>query len=318
MKVSVILASVCVVLGALVVWGGRMAVSAVSKTVTTGSSSSTTISYTDGITSTTDVIQGGAGASVHENRSVRIPRGATLVVEDDIGDVQVTGSAGESLHVDAEKHAGSLALARAMRYSLDTQGGTTRISFHLAPGKHTNEYMNFKIGAPADSRLIVKDESGDLQASGILGGLQFEDSSGNVSLANVTGRSQVDTNSGDIRCDTIRGSASFKTGSGDIECCGIDGAVSGTTNSGNITVAGSLTGASDLSTGSGNVTAVINRGASLSVHASTSSGGIQDDFGLTESKEFDGGPATMDGRIGAGSGTLKLSTNSGDVRLEKA
>ena len=151
--------------------------------------------------------------------------------------------------------------------------------------------VDYQVTAPASVELVVDSGSGDLNARGLIGGVNLATSSGSIEVEGVSGETALETGSGDIRGRDLdvpaltattssgsieiygeAGEASLETGSGDIRALDLTAsALTAIASSGSIEVEG-VAGETSLETGSGDI-----RSESLSTSAltaNTSSGSV--------------------------------------------
>src|SRR6185312_6285783 len=159
-------------------------------------------------------------------------------------------------------------------------GNTIRIKFdHKNHGMFENASVNFKITAPADSKLEVETGGGGVSARGFSGGIK------------------VETGGGGIDVDGATGAMNLRSGGGSIEARHVHGTV-------------------DVSTGGGSVRVAIPASSKLAVDASTGGGSAHNDFGIPDDGERHSG--RFRGNIGDGSsGSLEIRTGGGSISLAK-
>lgn len=154
--------------------------------------------------------------------------------------------------------------------------------------------------------------------------LRFDDistASGNVRIEDVTGDVEAETASGDVRVSNVTGKIEASSASGNVEVENVAGEVSAKTASGDVDVLiKELTGTSDLkfSTASGDVKVAVPANTNADVEMQTMSGSVKNEFGLQVERPQYGPGASVEGRIGSGGRSLKISAASGDVELLKS
>jgi lia operon protein LiaG len=204
-----------------------------------------------------------------------------------------------------------------------------RVAVYLAVGKMTATNVQ------GDLRLDVN--SADVTASGIHGALVVDAGSGDVRVTDVTGDLNLDTGSGNVEAAQVRGdNVLIDTGSGDVTIDHVEGrTLKISTGSGDANATAVKADDVTLDTGSGDVTLVLVAGGG-SIYVDTGSGSVTltlpSVWGAevvldTGSGDIDlGGMAVtvrrlqrdhIEGRIGDGTGRLRVETGSGDVRLRK-
>ena len=185
-----------------------------------------------------------------------------------------------------------------------------------------------------DGNIAVDVSAADVTASGVRGTLSMDTGSGNVQVTDVEGTVNIDAGSGDFTVDNVRGDAlmvdggsgnvtgrnvhvrraSFDLGSGDTRLTDVSAdELMVDTGSGSVDLALSASVRQmTLDTGSGDVTLRVpaNFGATLEVD--TGSGDLDTDLPLTVTRKS---RTSLLGKIGDGSGRVRVETGSGDVRI---
>ena len=222
----------------------------------------------------------GGGLEAHADLTIRVPAGQTLSLYQAVGEVSASGV-----------------------------NGNLRLDTHSAPVTATD----------ISGELVVDVGSGRVEVSGVEGDANLDTGSGSVKVSDVRGDYlRVDTGSGEVTATNISVlSLEIDTGSGGVEVTratardvGID------TGSGSVEL--ELTAETrdiSIDTGSGSVTVTLPASYGATVDIETGSGGIDLDFPVRVRRfERD----HVYGTIGDGSGSLKIDTGSGSIRIRKA
>ncbi len=162
----------------------------------------------------------------------------------------------------------------------------------------------------------LKGNSSDLDFEAIEGDLDIRTSSGDGNLDNVKGSISVYASSGDYKLYDIDGRLDIRTSSGDIYATGVSGSIRAESSSGDIRLK-ELTakeGDFDIESSSGDVTLEVTDDFEGSISLKSNSGSINsrlsgDIDSLSDSK--------LRGSIGNGNGRLRVSTISGDIRIDR-
>jgi DUF4097 and DUF4098 domain-containing protein YvlB len=118
--------------------------------------------------------------------TVTVPATINLDVEDDSGDISITGIRGS---VDIDDDSGDIDL------------------------KHIQ------------GKLGIEDDSGAIDMSDVNGDASIDDDSGDIVIRDHTGNVSIEDDSGDIRVTNVKGGVTVEDGSGDINIRGVDGDV---------------------------------------------------------------------------------------------
>ena len=240
-----------------------------------------------------------ARAIVNSQQDFKVGAHPTIIVDSSAGGVELTAGAAGTVHVDVERQADNDADARKLEVELKQEGNTVRIRFaHKNGGWHENASVQFKITAPADSKLEIETGGGGVAARGFSGGIK------------------VETGGGGIDIDGASGQINLRSGGGGIEARRVNGTVEVSTGGGSVRVEGTLSGRNLVETGGGSIHVTIPANDKLAVDASTGGGSASNDFGLPSDGERHSGH--FHGNIGDGSaGKLEIHTGGGSIRLGK-
>jgi hypothetical protein len=228
-------------------------------------------------------------------------------------------------------------------------GRTVRVS---GGGAGIEAWADIEIAVPAGTRLLVHVVAGEMVAAGVEGDILLDGAASSVRAKGIKGDLTVDTGSGDVEVDTGRGTLSVDTGSGSVAVlnqiggrlhidtgsgevraadCKVDGMLVDT-GSGSVTLRGITSPDVDVDTGSGSVvlelassaedvlvdtgsgsvTVSVPRGFGARYQIETGSGDIDVEVPHTSSQNSRG---EARGRIGDGSGLVRIDTGSGSVRI---
>ena len=109
---------------------------------------------------------------------------------------------------------------------------------HIVAGLHQpppGYFLNVSVYVPAESFMIVDDDSGDVYIEGI-GALELDDDSGDAAIRDIAGDVGVSDDSGDLSIRNVGGSVFVGDRSGDLHIDGVGGDVSINDRSGDIVV----------------------------------------------------------------------------------
>jgi len=162
----------------------------------------------------------------------------------------------------------------------------------------------------------VKGNSSDLDFEAIEGDVDIRTSSGDGNLDNVKGSVSVYASSGDYRLYSIEGDLDIRTSSGDIYAIGVTGSIRAKSSSGDIRLKEltSREGSFDIESSSGDVTLEVTDSFEGSISLKSSSGSVNSRLsGSIESLS----DSRLRCSVGNGNGRLRVSTVSGDIRIDR-
>ncbi len=162
--------------------------------------------------------------------------------------------------------------------------------------------------------VYIKGNSSDLDFETIDGNVDARTSSGDGRFIGVTGKVSIYSSSGDYKLYDIGGDLDIRTSSGDIYGNGLSGSIIAESSSGDIRLSEmtSTDGDFDVDSNSGDVILEITDDFAGRISLKSSSGTIKSGLSgnidyLTDSR--------VRGDVGNGSGNLKVTTSSGDIRI---
>jgi DUF4097 and DUF4098 domain-containing protein YvlB len=216
------------------------------------------------------------------------------------GNVKVTGYDGEVIVVTATKQGRDRDLV-----TIEDNSTSNRVEVRdRYPERcNCNASVNFEVKVPRrinyrfDSFSSV---SGDVDVSGVAGDLRAKSVSGNVVVKGTAGNVSASSVSGNVEVNEVAGTVSAKSTSGNVqvEIVRLD-------QSGNM----------DFTSVSGNVTVRVPATLDAEVDMSALSGDLRSDFPIQIEKKEYGPGRTARGRIGNGTGRVKMSSVSGNLSL---
>lgn len=257
-------------------------------------------------------------------------KGGTVTLVATSGDIAVTASTNDQVHVHAESEEDNLRL----------DASRSNMMLEVSGMRHGGGDTRFEVAVPQGVRVVARSQSGDVTIRGTHGEVEVHSMNGDVTVedvgsrltvaslsgsitaGNVAGNVEVATTSGDVTFTNLRGDADIASVSGDIELRGVTARTARVkTTSGDVVYDGLIdpSGRYDLYTHSGDIRLHVQRDASAQLSVSTWSGGIDSEFPITlkpgehnigsaQSKRF-----TFD--IGGGAARISAETFSGDITV---
>ncbi|MEU8681576.1 DUF4097 family beta strand repeat-containing protein [Streptomyces sp. NPDC048611] len=206
------------------------------------------------------------------------------------------------------------------------EDGTLSIVYDDLPWKGFLKFLDRKgwnrsavisVTVPAGTRVEVGVVGAGAVISGISGRTDVRGVSGDATLVGLTGRVRADTVSGNVEVQSVTGDLRFHSVSGDLTVIdGAGGAVRADSVSGDMVLDLDPGRAADiaLTTVSGEVAIRLPDPADARVEANTASGTVSNAFDdLRVTGQW--GAKKITGALGAGTGTLKVTTVSGGLAL---
>lgn len=231
-------------------------------------------------------------------------------------------------------------------------GGSRRVTVR-GTGSGTRAYADIRVLVPRGRTVSVHQGVGEVQVTGVEGGVEVETSSagvrtqgtrgalevkvgsGGVDVRDAEGEVTVHTGSGGVRLDNVRSNTlNVRAGSGAVNGSGLrvqtlDVAVGSggvdldevqargvTVETGSGSVELGLTTDADVTveTGSGGVTVTVPSSFGAALDIDTGSGGISVDLPVTNRRS---GRNSLTGTVGDGNGRMEVDTGSGGVRIRR-
>jgi DUF4097 and DUF4098 domain-containing protein YvlB len=163
-------------------------------------------------------------------------------------------------------------------------------------------------------QVVVRTMAGDVSATVPADGrLELEVVSGDVSISEAGARIDVKTVSGDVDIAKTAGDAQIKTVSGDVNLDGVSGSFEVQTRAGDVDLVAAGPVSGSISTKSGDVTVALGSDADLVLELTIEEDGdIEVDEALPH-EVLEQRERYMKVKFGAGSRTLVVKTNDGDI-----
>jgi len=234
------------------------------------------------------------------------------------------GADGVALHVVGEKGPRRVRVKLIVKappeldLKVDISSGDVSVTGWMARVDAATRSGNAVLKSVA-GEATAKAGSGNVTAESMHGGITAETGSGNVDLSLVRGRAYAHTGSGDVNLTDINGSdITAESGSGNVSLDGASGAdVKARTHSGDVHVSikKPFSGTMEIHTGSGNASLALPPGSDCRIEARTGSGNVSNELTMRVENSSQRG---VSGSLGKGTGSIQITTGSGDVSLEEA
>ncbi|WP_433382509.1 DUF4097 family beta strand repeat-containing protein [Actinoplanes sp. CA-142083] len=162
-------------------------------------------------------------------------------------------------------------------------------------------------GVFSDIRLDVA--SADVDVSEATGDVALDAASGDLTVGRVGGSLKVKSASGDVRVGDVNGDVNFDTASGDIRTGAIGGSARASTASGDIEIGSLRQGQASINTASGDITVGVAPGSAVWMDVNTVSGRSITDLTAQGDVPPSDEQVTLE---------LRIRAVSGDVRIHRA
>ncbi len=234
-----------------------------------------------------------------------IADGGLLLIDSDLGSIEVEGGRGNDVVVTIIKGANNVNRSEAEklfdRFTIDfdqTRNGLEIKGEYDKPGRRWNWgnkglRVMYRISVPENIEVDLKTSGGSIHIDNIAGAAKMRTSGGSLSIEDVGGPVMAKTSGGSIKGRNLGGSADLNTSGGSISIDSANGNVHAQTSGGSINIA-DVNGMVDASTSGGGIRLKEIAGV---VNASTSGGSIEAEV------------------LGQPDEDMRLSTSGGTVTL---
>ena len=256
-------------------------------------------------------------------RTLSVSSQADIYVSTGAGDIRISPSNDNQLHVTGHVHASWSAFgdvkAREQRIidnpPIVQEGNQIRIGETSDRSLLNNISIDYEVSVPSSVALNLHSGSGDIEITNVGRYLSAATGSGNIRAHGIHGASELQTGSGDIELhQDAAGDVKAKTGSGTVRIQEFNGGLTVRTGSGDIEANGHLTNGSTLTTGSGSVRLHLDPDAHFNLQAATGSGDIRIRYPGAP-KQDDNSRHHLTASINGGGSSLEVHTGSGDVEV---
>lgn len=282
-----------------------------------------------------------AKAEERIEETYQLDRDGKVYLENVSGDIVVKSWGKSEVAIVARKVARKKKDLDKVSIDINQTNGNIRImtrhhkSFGLFHSTNVSVYYDLFI--PDKAQIRVKSVSGRAEALEIGGLTDIETVSGKIEITSAKSGVKCRTISGDIYLEKIIGDADLKSTSGEIIAEGVKGSVETNTVSGDVelknislaeeieveSISGSIEihaelspgGIYELNTISGRIRLALPAISNFELQTETTSGDIQCDFELKMSGKI--ARKKIQGVVGKGGSTLKISSVSGDILISK-
>ncbi len=227
----------------------------------------------------------GAAGEVREefHKTYPMDKNGKVQLENVNGSVHVRAWDRNEVKVDAIKKAKNQEQLDAVRIEVDASSDSVRIKTKYPEGRNKNSgTVDYTLTVPKESRLD--------KINTVNGAVEIQGVSGDVGASSVNGSVKASGMAGQVDLSTVNGSVSARVGA--------------------------LKEKVSLKSMNGSLALAVPPEANADVSASTVNGGISSDFSLPIKKHIGTG-SKVDGKLGSGGPTIRLSNVNGGIRITK-
>ncbi len=272
---------------------------------------------------------------IHRRFDVR--HGGKLVVDSDLGSIDISTSSGQFVDVEIVRETRGLSGARpeGLQVSFEHRGNEVRVMARRTDRGANGVNARFVITVPHRFNVDLETRGGSINVDDLEGNVTANTSGGSLLFGRIAGDVDARTSGGSIRLDRSSGSAILNTSGGSIRAGEVEGDLEARTSGGSLSISdvkGSLVAvtsggsisarmsqpprkASHLETSGGSVTLDLHSRAAVSLDASTSAGHVTTDFNVPERPDNELSRLRAD--INGGGPDLVLRTSAGNIRINR-
>lgn len=287
-------------------------------------------------------------ATAEESKTLEIDpeKPVTLKIENDAGEVSVTGGDVETVEVQVIKtgyaatESGAQEHLETIQYDLKQNGNTLTFTYKLdGPQTRQVDTVDFIVTVPTETLVDIENGFGEIAVSDVNGDVDISSSFGDVTVSNIEGALALDNSSGEIEITNVNAgtlNVHIEADFGNITLEKVNGrnitvnSNSGTLNLSDVRATGDLSAGSDF----GNLT--FENGSAASVTVDSNSGRVDltkltirgklvitCDFGDIELNQVSADSYDLDSNSGAitvdgAKNEVKAHTDFGSITIENA
>jgi DUF4097 and DUF4098 domain-containing protein YvlB len=269
------------------------------------------------------------------DKTLSAAAGGKLVVDTDLGSVEVEGTGGSQVIVHADIH-GRRSDVEDFEITAEKTDNGVEVRGRAPRGSswwHSNDLdVRFTIKVPHEYAVNLKTAGGDLRIAKLKGHMEGETSGGdlvlndlegsidlgtsggNIRATKVLGDLMAETSGGNVEIDQVKGNVDVSTSGGSIGLSSIEGKVSAETSGGDVTVQVSKENKGiHTETSGGNISITVPGDIAATIDASTSGGSVYCDLPITMTGRID--ESRVRGNVNGGGNIIHAHTSGGNVRI---
>jgi DUF4097 and DUF4098 domain-containing protein YvlB len=226
--------------------------------------------------------------------------GGRLYLESFNGSVEISGWDRETAEITGTKYASSQRDQDALKIDIVTSEDSVRVRTVRPSERRGGMGARYVIRVPRRTSLE-----------------QVQTSNGRISVQDIEGDARLHTSNGRVVARGLHGNLKVETSNGKVEADLIDGAVVIRTSNGSVSLTLDAPPKKDveIKSSNGSITLRMPDNAGGRVEAHTSNSSVSSEFNVATTKEAR--KNELEGTIGGGGPTLRLSTSNGSIKLLK-
>ena len=234
------------------------------------------------------------------NKSFDVKQGGELVLEADVGSININTHNNNSVLVNIEIEG-----KNEDKVNVDFTNTNNKLSIISEYKRSSMGFFGGSNGVKVEYTLTLPEQFN----------VELDTSGGSISIEDLIGNVDAHTSGGSITLEKIEGTVDINTSGGSITLDDIFGPIDAHTSGGSIdvTLPKSPQSDSDIRTSGGSITAYLAKNIAVDVVAKTSGGRVKSEFNVDgeETKQ------SIKGQINGGGPKLILKTSGGSVRLKE-
>jgi DUF4097 and DUF4098 domain-containing protein YvlB len=280
-------------------------------------------------------------------KSFRVEPGGNLVLDSDLGSVEVSSGITDEVQVVVERGVRGATIEEAeqtlRRLDLDFRqegknvyirasyptwnffafnwGHRLQLRFMITvPNKYN---LDLKTGggsisvADLQGAVLARTSGGSLRLGRIDGSVRAHTSGGNIAVEGGSGPLEVDTSGGSIRIGKVNGTIRAHSSGGNISVNEVQGTIRASTSGGHVdaTITRQPEGDCELTTSGGSINVRLSRNLNLNLLAKTSGGSVRTDIPVTLQGAIS--RSRVEAKLNGGGPQLLLHTSGGSISINE-
>ena len=226
--------------------------------------------------------------------------GGTLSIDNFNGSIEIMSWEKDEVDVNGVKYAGSEVLLRQIKVEGEQQGNVLRLRTVRPEPKRGNCGAKYILRVPKKMLLNgIVSSNGSIRVENMVGDARLQSSNGSIRVRGLEGKLDAKTSNAGIEASTMRGDFLGHTSNGSID----------------LSLPDYTNQSIDADTSNSSIMLRLPAKTNAELRASSSNSSLSSDFEITANGATS--KNRLEGRIGSGGATIRLSTSNGSVRVQK-